>query len=336
MNSITLSWFVRTMRQYMKNPNKSYQMILSEMFGELADDKCYFVESTSSSRIMTCEYDVPKKVRETAINTKKEVLIKMLTRYFENELNYSLENQLRKKVESDVGLSGVSKTFIEQISSIENDYEFFATVLLCAIQTDNRNGYRKTLIKNNKFCLDAFPGDLISLSFNKKLCRSFKITVLPVDDNFVMETSYNTNESPLIARDSLHGQFIIRMNKMGLSDFDIKKKITYIKGSNGHVIGKILNCQTEFWLVPISHLGLRNRAESSVGLIEKALDAVIEEYDMVGQGTPLFIPLLGTGRSRVFATNKDALDFICNKVKQKSDFLNGTIHIVLYKKEIWE
>lgn len=334
MNSITISWLMKTIRPYSNNPIKAYQDMLGDLFGKLTNIDTYFVESTSSSRIMTNEYDVPYSIREGIADIDERILISRLVSYFKDELNSSLVSQLRQRMQSEIDASPLSDEFKANLLSYRNDYEFISKVALCSIHTDNRKRFEHTIIDSNKLHVDLISGDLISTSFNKKLCKSFKITVIPVDDGFTMKLSSKGDDSPLISKDSLHGKFIDRMDKLGYTSNKIKFNTEYTDKGDDFKIGKFIYGQTEFWLVPISHLGRRNKAESSIEIITKAIDATIDEYDIAGQGYPLHMPILGTGRSRVFKTNDEAIDFITQRISVKSSYLNGTIHIVIYKKEI--
>lgn len=334
MNSITISWMMKAIRPYSNNPIKAYQNMLSDLFGKLTNNGTYFVESTSSSRIMTNEYDVPYSVRESLAGIEERTLINRLVSYFKAELNSSLVTQLRQKIQYEINSSPLSDEFKATLSSYKNDYEFISKITLCAIYTDNRKRFEQAIIDSSRLHVDLISGDLISLSLNKKLCKSFKISVIPVDDDFTMKLSSKGDESPLISKDSIHGKFIDRMDKLGFTSNKVKLHTEYIDKGNEFKIGKFTYTQTEFWFVPISHLGKRNKAESSFDIVAKAIDAIIDEYDITGQGYPLYMPILGTGRSRVFKTNEEAINFIVKRISAKSSHLNGTIHIVIYKKEI--
>lgn len=334
MEKITISWLMKTIRPFANNPREAYQFMLNDMFRKLTNDKDYFVESTSSSRIMTNEYDVPYSIRRSVANIEKSDLVNRLDSYFKDKLNSSLVSQLKEKMKSEIDASPLSNDFKASLSSCKNDYEYIDKVALCAIYTDNRKRYERVIIDNNKFYVDIISGDLISMSLNKKLCKSFKISVIPVDDNFTMKLDSKGEDSPLISKDSLHGKFIDRMNRLGYTSNKIKTNTKRINKGDNFEIGKFAYGQTEFWFLPISHLGKRNKAESSMDTIIKAMNAVIDEYDIAGQGYPLYMPVLGTGRSRVFKSNEEAIRFITQKISTKSSFLSGTMHIVIYKKEI--
>ena len=82
MNSITISWLMKTVRPYSNNPNKAFQNMLGDKFDNLTESKIYFVESTSSSRIMTNEYDVPYSIREGIADIDECILIGRFVSYF--------------------------------------------------------------------------------------------------------------------------------------------------------------------------------------------------------------------------------------------------------------
>lgn len=84
MNSITISWLMKTIRPYSNNPNKAFQNMLGDMFGNLTENKINFVESTSSSRIMNNEYDVPYSIREGIADIDERILIGRLVSYFKS------------------------------------------------------------------------------------------------------------------------------------------------------------------------------------------------------------------------------------------------------------
>lgn len=83
MGTITLSWYIKTIRKYSKNRRKSYQKILEDLFNLILKEKdAYYVESTSSSRIMNNEYDVPYIIRERfneeSLDEKKKYRMNLL------------------------------------------------------------------------------------------------------------------------------------------------------------------------------------------------------------------------------------------------------------------
>lgn len=67
--------------------------------------------------------------------------------------------------------------------------------------------------------------------------------------------------------------------------------------------------------------------------LEEALDWIVDFYDMDGQGFDLYIPLLGSGRSRVGLTAQESFDLIKNKLLQRIDDIYGRVHIVIHPEQ---
>ncbi len=181
--------------------------------------------------------------------------------------------------------------------------------------------------------IKTISGDLISIGFNKKDAPGEKIVVIPVDTGFTLKVDSSSRE-PLISKDSIHGKWIIRMKKAGHGTKWIKSHISYI-GQNG--IGKIGIIKTRdsiFYLVALSELGDRNKASSSEENVKKCLESVIKEYDFGSQGIPLYLPLMGTGRSRAGLTPKKSLELIESFLLEKRGQIHGEINIVVYRKDL--
>lgn len=333
MNKITLSYVIKTLRPYTIIPNQSYQKMLGDIFSIITKDKCFYLESTCSSRIMNNEYDVPIKVRNAINNDNLEKLKSDLILFLNRNMNNSQIDTLRKILEKDIISANLSNDFKTTLIETKDNYEFLYKILFTSFITDNRMKIDKQLLKNDFFILKLESGDIISMAFNIKECKNFKIVVIPVDDEFTMILSKHGDNNPLISKDSIHGKWLTRLFELGFTSAKIKRKIEYID-NQFLKIGKFIYNQTEFWLIPTSHLGKRNKSESSKNFIEKAVDAIIDEYDISGQGEELLIPLLGSGRARVFTSNQDSINFISEKIINKSKTLKGKIKLIIYKKDI--
>lgn len=64
---------------------------------------------------------------------------------------------------------------------------------------------------------------------------------------------------------------------------------------------------TSFFLCAISTLDDNNVAHSDGECIKRALEQLIKVYNQVGQGYPMYLPLLGTGRSRTGLSEKRSI-----------------------------
>ena len=90
-----------------------------------------------------------------------------------------------------------------------------------------------------------------------------------------------------------------------------------------------------YYLTAISEFDGRNKAHSSRTYVETAIDNILETYDNEGQGNDLYIPLIGTGRSRAGLTSQECFDCMVGKMLGKK-YLQGKIHIVIHPEQTGE
>ena len=331
MHKITLSDYIKTIRKYSKNTRKSYQDILSILFGIICSiDESYHVYDASSSRIINREYDVPFDVREKYNNKSKNDKRNDSNIFINRMVDSSSIDALIKEVKKQILFSDISYTDKKSIENTKDSYDILSFYLNIAIINDNRIHINETLYKNNNGIIKLINGDLIAMSFNKKLTQEDKIVVIPVDSNFNMKLK-DSKGNDIISKDAIHGKWIIKINS-----FNIKRpKIEYIN-NHDFKIGIYSVNKTKFYLLPISELKSRNKAESSIKTIQKALNALACEYNISGNGTPLYIPLIGTGRSRLKLDLKESIELIKNNFINNENGFYGEVNIVIYNKNVEE
>ena len=174
------------------------------------------------------------------------------------------------------------------------------------------------------------------------------IAIVPVDTSFETHISGINEKSqyPLVSENTLHGMWLSRIKKCGYSEEDIKAQIKesliqhMISPLNSadfstiehYPIGTIAqfshtkNC---FYLIAISEFNEQNIAYSDKDKIEFCLQRLIEYYNIYGQGYHLYIPLLGTGRSRANLSYQDSFDLILDTFMKHKQLLQGKISIVI-------
>ena len=326
MLKLTLSWLIKTIRPYSNDPKLAYQFLLSDLCSCFVSPS-FFVESTASSRIMNNEYDVPQRLRDTFIKRSESEVSEMAGLFLQRHMEASRLDQLIASLKGAVRDSAISSSVKALILSESDASVVFGQIVKIAALSDNRVSINKVLYQNGDSEIRLISGDLIALGLNKKLVTGGRIVVIPVDEDFTMKLG------EAISKDSIHGKWISRMQKDGVSARAIKKRIKYAENAGLPKIGKISYGETEFYLAPVSKLGERNRAESSLEMLDGALDAVVREYDVSGQGNPLYIPLMGTGRSRNRLSMKASIDLIAKKFMGFASGLHGIVNIVVYSKD---
>ena len=93
---------------------------------------------------------------------------------------------------------------------------------------------------------------------------------------------------------------------------------------------------TIFYLLAVSDFDDRNVARSSKDLIKKAIEKLLDYYDELGLGYEIYIPLLGTGKSRAHLTPKESMQLIKDTLVEQQLKINGHIFIVALENIIAE
>ncbi len=209
---------------------------------------------------------------------------------------------------------------------------------------------RNRIWKKGKNSVSASYGDLMKLAFSKRY-KEQKIVVIPVNDTFdtKIEIADEKTDKPLVSEKTLHGAWIEKfcaqqkisgcelneriqatLKKHGAVGDEISRekgnKIRYKKGTVAIINGEN---NTIFYLLAISSFDDKNNAQSTKKELRDSVDSLIKFYDENGQGIQMFLPLMGTGSSRVGITHQQSLKIIKSSVLT-SDEINGSINIVVY------
>lgn len=199
--------------------------------------------------------------------------------------------------------------------------------------------------------------DIMKIAFPKK-SKGKKIIVIPVNTCFdtIVDQDLALCDKPLVASTTVHGLWVENMLKHGFSIEDIDSAIDnyiHIKNiipikeltqqeknrgklkcfENGTVIIVEGENDVEFFLLAVSEFDKNNKAQSSKEDIIISIKKLLEFYDINGQGYQMFLPLIGTGRSRSGLSHEDSLQIIKSILLLYSDKLHGEINVVIYSKD---
>lgn len=213
---------------------------------------------------------------------------------------------------------------------------------------------KQKICKTPNGALMAMYGDIFKIGFendNKKKC-----VVIPFNTTFdvIVDDSISKINKPLISVNTLHGQWIKKMIDLGESEDTLSRQIfgsldnqgikplkffSFSEKKRGNLnaydIGTIAMVEknnTTFFLVAISEFDDQNVSQSNRDLIIKAVNSILNIYDHKSQGHPLFIPLIGAGRSRSGVDNKESFQIIKNYCMLHNEKITGDISIVIYPK----
>ena len=356
---LTVSLFIKTIKKYANNISVSDETFFRDFFQYFIDafqiknrlnEDFYFNKSTISAimsqkedispamRDAICKYSAPPRV-ESAMEAFVEDYINP------SRIDAAIAN-LQEIVTTDAALSDKAK---QEIVALQGT-ACIAKVFIEAIKMPNIPlPATKVLWQQGENSLNLITNDIIKIAFSKDATQSQKIVVIPVNSTFETKVTVNPEDDiyPLVSENTIHGKWLVNILK-DISREELDTRIdTYLARTGAQPVG---NCvcpggksvqyaigdtvvlqhkQTLFYLIAISDFDTRNKAHSSKELIEKAIVRLLERYDDVGQGYKLYLPLLGTGKSRANLTPKQSYELIRNVALNNQQIINGEINIVV-------
>jgi|GEM_PF-3092401 len=210
-----------------------------------------------------------------------------------------------------------------------------------------------TIYKQAGKIIDVLIADIFDLD-KERAIKARRNIVIPVNTSF--ETKFDgrigDEVTPLVSENTIHGQWLTCVCNKGMRDSGIDAQISKSLKSNGISKASVRNTRVgkqdvypfasiavvivdniHYYLTAISEFDEKNKAYSSLARIGEALDKIVDFYDMDGQGFDLYIPLLGTGRSRVGLSAQESYELIRDRLLQKVNDIYGRVHIVVYPEQ---
>lgn len=203
-------------------------------------------------------------------------------------------------------------------------------------------------------------GDLWKKSFQKRSIlrkKSKKIVVLSVNTTFdtIVDEDLSKVKKPLVSINTMHGRWLKEMEsrkidkdkldeaiQSSLEQQGIKplKKLERSQKERGNLdcfekgtIAVYEYNNTCFYLIALSEFDENNIARNTKDELIKVIETLIEYYNNYGQGYDLYIPLLGTGRSRTDISPQEALQIMVSYFRIYKERIYGNVNIVIYKKQ---
>ena len=183
------------------------------------------------------------------------------------------------------------------------------------------------------------------------------IVVVSVNTTFdtIVDEDLMNIKKPLVSVNTMHGQWIKEMQKrkvdieeidrtiqenLRLQDIRPIKKLERSQKERGKLecfekgtVAVYEYNDTVFYLLALSEFDENNKAQNTKKELIKTIERLIEYYDNHGQGYELYIPLLGTGRSRTDISPEEALQIIVSTFKIYKSAVQGNVNIIVYKKQ---
>lgn len=305
------------------------------------DAEIYF-DKSRTSLILNRHEDVPVALRKAL--TIVDIYIQT-EENFEDFINDYLNpneipiviKEITEMIESDTLVSGKETL----LSKKDVAYAFLADVLIECIKLKN-DGFdpEGEILRNGAYSVKVVYKDIFHYAFRNR-SKEKNIVVIPVDTEFHTHVTrkYENREISEVSAKSIHGQFLTRWEQSGENIDEllrrIKKNIQVESDDYGKyplgTIATIENDSTIFYLLAISDFDENNNAHSSKEEIIYCINQLSLFYDRYGDGYNLYIPLIGTGKSRAAVSLQESYDILIDCYKRNMDRIQGNIFIVIHK-----
>lgn len=193
--------------------------------------------------------------------------------------------------------------------------------------------------------IDVLHADILELKTEKANI------VIPVNTSFETEIEAKIGDDiiPLVSENTIHGQWITFMKKRGIKILDVDNQIknslrrnnilkckvrdTVVGKQDIYPIASVASISVEgnkYYLLALSEFDEKNKAQSDISHIIKSINTVIDFYDAEGQGFDMYIPLVGSGRSRAGLSLQESYDLIKEILLKRKKDIFGRVHIVIH------
>lgn len=305
------------------------------------DSEIYF-DKSRTSLILNRHEDVPMALRK-ALNII-DIHIRTEENFEDFIKDYLEPKEIPAIISETVEMIEADPLITEKESLIDKKdiiREFLADTLIECIKLKN-DGFdpEGEILRNGAYCVKVAYKDIFKYAFRKR-SKEKNIVVIPVDTEFHTHVirKYEKRELSEVSATSIHGQFLTRWEQSG-EDINIlpqriKESLKIKADSNGRyplgTIATIENDTTIFYLIAISEFDENNNAHSTKEEIIYCIDQLSLFYDKHGDGYNLYIPLMGTGKSRAAVSLQESYDILVDCYKRDIARIQGNIHIVIHK-----
>lgn len=315
--------------------------------GDFKGELLYY-EITESSRIINNRLDISPKIREALkIPGIEDKIISSFRVFYDTNVDKTLTGDMiddfLTTIEED---KAFSKKEVSQIKTYSNEPDvFLAMILIKSFKESNKINCQDNAIiwSSGDNYVKVIEGDIFTYALGARMKRQ-RIVVIPVNTAFDTHVSnkLECTNRPVVSNTTLHGKFLVRVYKSGITEDDVKRRIINDLSVNGLIdretdnislpIGTVATLDFDsatIFLLAVSHFDENNNAHSTQEDIRDALICMLDYYDRKGQGYDLYMPLIGTGMSRAKLSHQQSLDLIINTLLLNNQLIQGRINIVV-------
>ncbi len=357
-----LSSYIRILKSHSKSTTASDEQFVADLFDgfvvafglENKNKLPFKLDKFQVSKLLTQESDVPAKLRKivnTVLDLSSvfdgfEVFVESTLGHDFLEINVDIIDDLISK---DPFVSEELKRTLESEREDAAKYLFRAYIEALKINNANPKTESISIWSRGNSSLRVIPANLITKAFPKTNTAQDIVVVIPVNTSFETEvTPSGSIGLQLVSENTIHGKWLNILYGKQISKEYIDGVINESLTSQGieslrqskspigkqalYPVGTVAvykHNRTVFYLWAISEFDEKNRAQSTQEIIKSALDSLLEFYDAYGQGADMYIPLVGTGRSRANMTHQESYNLIKSVVLENENKVHGNITIVV-------
>jgi len=361
MSRFTMSSYVRLLKKACVNENISDEEFVRLLFAPLVEagnvkdrnGSLLDLDKARVSRLLNQKDDVPAAMKDALLIYN---IYESVEKGFEDFISdYLDKNKIPSVLKSIADLIENADNLVPEtkLSLLEkkNDTTYFIIYsFMEAVKVDNREKSSNNIIwERGNSSVQIICGDIFKFGFGNRSKKEKNIVVIPVNTAFDTQvtTKLEHEPHPLVSETTIHGQWLRRWVESGHTIQDLDKRIEEgIKlqnltacekkaTTNGkpmrYSIGSILPIETDnavYYLLAISDFNENNNAHSEEGKIKESLLNLLKLYDTAGQGYDLYLPLMGTGRSRANLSHQQSYDLIKEAFLENARLIQGHISIV--------
>lgn len=357
-----LASYIKILKRNSKSASESDEYFVAELFDTFVlafglknkKKEAFRLDKYQVSKLLNQEIDVPSELRKRVINECDlsevydgfEVFVDSILGNDYLAINAELIDDLISK---DPFVSEEVKKKIENEKADTTKYLFKAYIEALKINNANPKTESITIWSRGNSTLKVIPANLITKAFPKTNTAQDIIIVIPVNTSFETEVTVSGSiGSQLVSENTIHGKWLTTLYGKGIEKEHIDCTISESLNSQGvkptnksksqqgkqdlYPIGTTAvykHNRSVFYLWAISEFDEKNRAQSTQDVIRNALENLIDFYDTYGQGASMYIPLVGTGRSRSNMSHQESYNLIKNVVLKNENKIHGNITIVV-------
>lgn len=320
-----------------------------------------YLDAARTSRLLAGLDDVPQALREALGRTGlKEMTAESMSGFVQAQINPAgigaLSNHLIEMIRDDPMTSLPDQ---EEFIRDSTDINMLLTDLLMqsVAECNVTKSGGEIIWRSGANSAEVIAGDLFRYGFGNRKKRDRNIVVIPVNTAFDTHVTRTLegDPHPVVSENTIHGQWLSRMEQSGEDMTTLDRRIMASLTSLGYKparaadatnskrdqyeIGSVAVIETHkaiYFLLAISTFDEENHAHSSVADIESAIRSLLQVYDRIGQGYDMYLPLLGTGRSRTGMSVCTAYRLLRKTLVDNSKLIQGHIFLVVRGEEMAE